>query len=602
MAADVRDLAYRDGVISYGRQLALGYAYLNGRGSLRAFVTSTGQQIQIRAQAPRQFASAYNAWVGRGVYDWPSLHIGNVEVNPGRIYDKLQMATNMGTGAKLAISAYHFKNIAQEQLAAGLTLAFGELSRGELATALKEMGYTATVLPKLAEAHALGRRGQRQYLRLQDYGPEMATVVDLLTRANFRFTGRRHFGDIGGAGADVSQIGPLNNLFTAFRRGSAGLEQAGAVDQLGGPAGEHIVKTVAMLPIRSVGLMAKEVSMVMDTINHPLFDYLIPMQKNAAAMNELALYLRSHPYSTIEENLAATRRIVDSIDNRFGELNQDNLFWPRALKQLFGVCTVSIGWELGTIRAIFGGALSAARGMAQVFAGKSPTQWNTATRWLIGLPAAMALSNALTQWAISPIPVGQGGAGELLKDLFIGGRTGGHNMDGTPERRLQPGYVKEFFDWAYDASHTDNLLEAAGLYAKGKVNPTIQLLQAPFTGKEYFNWKNWYNPKKVDTKDQEDWHNGLVSHFFTKQGTVAPQWLQFLRLAERSFNPIVFQDQEKPGTGIGWWGRLLGDKPVPHYMIHDVTPSEGRGHSWLKAYGNPGEPRKSWTKTYGSGQ
>lgn len=587
-SADVRGLAYRDGVISFGNKLLPGSAYLNGRGSLKAVVTQGGKQLQMRAQAPKQFASAYNAWVGRGVYDWPSIPLpGGLEINPGRLYDKLQMAVNMTTGLKLSLSGYHFKNIAQEQLAAGMTQAFGHLAHGELDGALKEIGYTATVLPKLVDSHVLGRIGQRQYLGLDNYGPEMAHVVDLLTRANFRFTGRRHFGG-SASGVDVTQAGPLNNLFTALRKGSLALEHGDALSKVGGLPGESSLRRGLLAAPRAVELAAKELAFVGDTINHPLFDHLIPLQKNAAAMNEVSMWLRNNPYATKEAMLAAVRQIVDSIDYRFGELNQDNLFWPRALKQTFGLMTVSIGWELGTIMAFGTGGAQVGRGVGQLLHGKSPSAWNTTSaRWLMGFPAALALSNAIVQYATSPTPVGQGGPGEVLKDLFVGGRTGGANPDGSPERRLQPGYVKEFFDWAYDYAHTNNLLEAAGKYASGKANPAVQFGYGAITGNQWYNGHPWYQPHHVDTAANADWHSGLVSHFFTQQGQVAPQWLQFLRFAERSFNPIVLENEAKPGSNIGPVGRWLGDKPVPHYMIQDVSPTSGggRGHNWTKKYG-----------------
>ncbi len=586
---DVRHYAQTNGVLKYDNHLRPGKSFLKGESARRSTVLPNGQTINMRAQAPHQFASAYNSWVDKGVYDWQTRKIGPLEIVPGKVYDKLQGAVNVANGLKLAISAYHFKNIAQEQLAAGMTQAFGELktavktdSWDEFGRAMKSIGYTGSVLPRLAESHVLGRMGQRQYLGISDYGPEMEHVVDLLTRANYRFIGRRHFGGIT-SGIDVAQAGPLNNVFTALRKGSLALEQRQAVQRVAGLPGETLPTRIALAVPRAVELAAKELAFIGDSLNHPLFDHLIPMQKNAAAMNEVALYLRDHPNTTWEETIRATRQIVDSIDNRFGELNQDNLFWPRAMKQAFNLYTVSLGWELGTIRAIFGGSASIVHGAAQMFKGETPTAWGTNTRWLLGFPVAMAMSNAITQYLLSPTPVGQGGPVDLIKDLFLGGRTGGRNPDGTPERRLLPGYIKEFFDWAYDYQHTDNLLQAAALYAKGKANSGIQMAQSIFTGKKWFNWANVYNKTKPSTTDQEQWYNGLISHFFTETGTVAPQWLQYLRYAEEELAPIGVQvmKQGKPGSAIGTWGRLLGDKPVPSYMEKDVEPSSGgRGHTW----------------------
>ena len=586
--ADVRADAADLGIIQYGGERKPGWGELDGASAVR-----NGQ----RAQAPLAYASAYNDWVGRGVYDWKVRPIGDtgMSINPGTIYDNLQMMANGATGLKLAAGImYHSQAIIQETLASGAALAWGELTGGtwaDFGNGLKTLGFTMTILPQLVRTERIGAALKRQYEGTRDYGPEYEAVKNYLASANMRMGGRNRFGG-STSGLDVTNAGPMSNLFTAFSRGTALMEQSAAIRKVFGLPGESAALSTVLSGPRVLELAFKELGMVNDTLNHLPFDVVIPHLKMGVAGLEVARFLRKNPMATHEETMKATRGIVDSVDNRLGELNQDNLFWARGLKQAFNLYTVSLGWELGTLRAFGGGAAKVVQGAGQLVTGKAPVAWNTTqARWMLGFPAALALTNAVAQYLTSPVPVGQGGFGEAMKDLFIGGRTGGTNPDGSPERRLSPGYEQVFFDGAYDWSHSARLLgptsdvrnplQAAGMFLKSKANPGVQIGQSIFTGKEWFNWHDVVS-KKPDGVSATDWSNGLLSHFFSSPGQIAPGWLQYLRYIENQTAPIFTQNQPKPGTAIGEVGRFLGDKPVPHYIEQDTdpAPSGGRGRTY----------------------
>src|ERR1017187_3353783 len=48
------------------------------------------------------------------------------------------------------------------------------------------------------------------------------------------------------------------------------------------------------------------------------------------------------------------RKVVDSVENRFGEMNFDNLFWNRTWKTALQLAFRSVTWKLGTAREITG--------------------------------------------------------------------------------------------------------------------------------------------------------------------------------------------------------------------------------------------------------
>ena len=348
--ADVRADGVSHGVITYGEKLEPGNGFLNGTNAI------VGGQ---RAQAPLAYSSAYNYWVGRGVYDWPVKPIGDtgMTVNPGKIYDKVQMAVNGATGLKLALGVlYHSKAIIQETLASGAALAWGELTEGTwegFKEGLKTAGYTATILPQLIRTLRIGANLEKQYNRTADFGPQYEAIKNYLVSANMRMGGRRAFGGVT-SGADITNAGPMNNLFTAYKRGSIMLEQSDAIRKVFGLPDESALKSTVLSGPRILELAFKELGMVNDTLNHLPFDVGIPHLKMGVAALEVDRYLRRYPTATHEETMKKVRDIVDSVDNRLGELNQDNLFWNRGVKQaiqsLYSFTWLGIGYASGIRR------------------------------------------------------------------------------------------------------------------------------------------------------------------------------------------------------------------------------------------------------------
>jgi hypothetical protein len=58
-----------------------------------------------------------------------------------------------------------------------------------------------------------------------------------------------------------------------------------------------------------------------------------------------------------DDDRKALARAWDSVDNRLGQLVYDNLFWDKTLKDLAMASVRSVGWNLGTIRELGGGAI-----------------------------------------------------------------------------------------------------------------------------------------------------------------------------------------------------------------------------------------------------
>jgi hypothetical protein len=90
-----------------------------------------------------------------------------------------------------------------------------------------------------------------------------------------------------------------------------------------------------------------------DKVMHPLFEVFIPNVKLGFFLAEYNLAKEEYSdrlASGEMTHLQLARKIVDSLDNRFGELNFDNLFWGRTFKTTMQLAFRSVTWRLGNWR------------------------------------------------------------------------------------------------------------------------------------------------------------------------------------------------------------------------------------------------------------
>jgi hypothetical protein len=522
----------------------------------------------MRAYAPGGFASKYNSWVGRGFYDWGR----DYGIDVGAAYDKLQIATSLMTGFKLAISGFHAMNIAQEAAAAGLAKALGHLSHGEFLRFAGELALSVPIIPKVIQQRIKGKRIQKLYQETRGieyrvsgepmrspnsllYGDnilvsnstrEERAIVDLLVRANAQFIGRGQEYMIGGMG----QKGPLPHFGFAFKPSTHATwraEHAQAARDVIGHSDEAVAKRVVASIPRGIRFVADEAASVTNMIMAPLFDHTIPHIKIAASFDELAMWVRQHPDASFEEKMSVARRISDSMDNRFGEMVQDNMFWPRVLKQVFNAAVVSVGWEWGTLRA-FGGAVK-----ELLHAGDThlPDQhFMPHVRWLAGATATYALQNSYYQYFMTQQFPWE--TGTALQDMFQGGRTGGKTPQGQPERGRMPSVAKDVWN-AYELfggptatfAKTGNPLplgQAGVTWAMEKGNPFSQMVHEGVTGRDNFG-------NEIPTPGPND---------------KTPLWKRAEDYFLRQIDPIVFESikNRKAGTKIPVWQNFLGVAPL----------------------------------------
>jgi GNAT superfamily N-acetyltransferase len=203
----------------------------------------------------------------------------------------------------------------------------------------------------------------------------------------------------------------------------------------------------------------------------PVMEWWVPRLKLAAYLDLARLELRDLGEAPDELEL---RKVLgdawDSVDNRFGELVYDNLFWHRILKDAGMASVRALGWNVGTVREVAGAPLAQVRALLKpeprvrqtgerlepLTGERIPTYTVGREPWLthkgayfLALVFLSAVFGALYQkfhTGLNPgeLEDGDYDTGTALFDLWFP-RTGGTTSDGRPERASLPTYVKDVY-------------------------------------------------------------------------------------------------------------------------------------------------------------
>jgi hypothetical protein len=208
-----------------------------------------------------------------------------------------------------------------------------------------------------------------------------------------------------------------------------------------------------------------------------MFDKWIPSLKIASFLKDVETALKTDP-SLIDDQARrqiAFRRIAKSIDNRYGEMAYNTLFWNKMVKDLAVVNTLSLGWNLGFLREYGGGALDIGQFMRQGGKMQAIKEGKLDRPMFVLFYSAQALAYAgLMTWAFSGKP-----PQETIDYIYP--QTGGNDKDGKPNRANTMFYPREFYAVA---KH----IQAKGWFAGlseavlNKVAPMIGMVRDGATG------------------------------------------------------------------------------------------------------------------------
>jgi hypothetical protein len=282
------------------------------------------------------------------------------------------------------------------------------------------------------------------------------------------------------------------------------------------------------MPIKGIAALA-------ETLTTPIMEHYVPYLKMAAATDiarfELEKYQRRN--NGMSPTPPRLRKMmadaVDSIDNRFGQLTYDNLFWKRMVKAMLMISIMSVGWNLGTMRELAGGA----RDIASLRGGPS-----NRIAYLIAMNAIHAL------WAATYQKLMTGRNPSNVKDLVFP-QDGGYDERGHATRTSAPDYAKE--EWAWMNQPLDTLLN--------KVHPFASFILKLINNRDYWGSKI----RNLDDDFAE--RIGQIGHYIWNQ-ELAP-------LSVTNLNKMLERGEASPGKLIA---SQLGFSPTPAWI--DMSPAE----------------------------
>ena len=480
-----------------GFKIPPGYAPLKGRGATDA--------MGAQAYAPENWARVYNNYISRGFHD-----IGTGEY--GQAYDTARRASNAITALELGLSGFHALTMAKEGIVNGVSRGITELAKGHPIMAAKSVG--RGVASPIAGA-IKGRRIAQVYKGQSIGTPMQREITELMTEAGGRGAGFKHASDYEFSGA--------GSYVTAYKRAALKMEMLS----------DFTKAKTGVLP--AAGVAGKQIGRIMDTVAQPLFEKYIPYMKNAAFQENMESWLVRNPAATKPEKLAEARKIWDSIDNRFGEMVQDNVFWDKTLKQSAMLMLRSWSWTIGgVVREIGGGVRDYGR-----FA-KGSGEWTDKMSYVIALPMVDAGVNAVYQYLKTGEPPAD------VHDL-IAPRTGGVDIrNGEPERLQTPGYMKDVYGFID--------------------HPTQEALNKMSTGARMTG----EIISMMNGKGGADWRGDPILSPPDKEGawpTNVPRWLgEFAKYLSSTVGPISVRQYiqgKKEGSNLNAFEQALGVKTAP---------------------------------------
>ncbi|CAK0777608.1 hypothetical protein CCP3SC15_580001 [Gammaproteobacteria bacterium] len=295
---------------------------------------------------------------------------------------------------------------------------------------------------------------------------------------------------------------------------------------------------------------------IIDSLQYPMFHIWIPTLKIAAYARDVAVAMHLDP--TLANNAAKRvetfAQLRKSVDNRFGEMSYDTLFWQRQLKDVAVLTTLSLGWQMGFIREYGGGALDVGRAVAT----EKPLKQVAAaggldrTMFVASYTAGALMLSGIMSYLLS------GNKPEGL-DYFYP-QTGEKNPDGSPKRVNTPYYTREFAG-IYKHMQNEGVLPGLHKLVMNKASGVIGMTEEIFTGV-----------------------NGLGREIRDPDGTFFQKLSQTLAYELKSIQPISAQDRGPTRSTQEAVLSTTGFSPAPKYATE--TAAEGKiKATFLKYYG-----------------
>ena len=284
---------------------------------------------------------------------------------------------------------------------------------------------------------------------------------------------------------------------------------------------------------------------IIETTMVPLMEKYVPALKTASFFKMAQIRLvkelaagRSLTRLEIDRILADTANLMD---NRFGQMIYDNIFWKRTYRDLLIGSSLSLGWNLGTLREFGGAYLDVGKAVTNIAAGKPGNLISQRVLYHITYPLVVGTVGAILYKMFNDENP------QELKDYFYP-KTGAKNSDGSDERLQIPTMMKEFFA-THEAFRKRGAIKGPLTIAHHKLAPSWGMVAQMMENENYWGVK------------------------ITDAPVATQQWLKdygsfMLEFAEPiSFSSYGRQQSEKGRNILPF----LGFSPAPRYVTRTAT-------------------------------
>ena len=358
----------------------------------------------------------------------------NNALSPGlrgnKLFDIVRHSANMMNRLQLSIPGYHAIFVARDIMTSELARSAMRLSRGDVLGAGKS-ALGAMDPTRIVRQVSKGKKLQEAMLRGTN-DPALADMVNAWVTGGGR------------SGMDAFYRGTGSGGFLKAIKG--GYFGAAVKDV----AAQNGLSAVYKVPLK-----------MLETLSEPLMEDIVPRAKMGVFSDMAQDWLKANPAASQVEVRAAMQKIMDSVDNRMGEMVYDNLFWNKTLKDLAMVMTRSVGWNLGTVRELGGAGVDAARFV-------KGGGFTDRMAYAIAMPIMTGVQGAILTYLMT------GKGPQEAMDYFFP-PTGRTLASGAKERIALPGYDKDVMEYNEHPLAT----------VVGKVNPLMSSLQDLYNNRDY---------------------------------------------------------------------------------------------------------------------
>ena len=349
--------------------------------------TSPVTVIRGHYYAPAEAAKVFNNFVSKGI------------AGRSQIYDAANWMNQNLNALQLGISAFHASTTTMSAATSDVALGLQQLAAGKPFKAGVSLARGLSVAPSAIHTIVNGSLLLRQYLEPGSYAKMQKEAAALATAG-------------GRVRQNTLQLKPLEKIANAWRNGA-------------------VTEGLTSIP-----------GAILHTLVAPVMEFYVPRMKLGAfyAMAHDILDEADRHGWQPEKTRHAVQEAWDSIDNRFGQVVYDNLFWHKGTRDALQLATRSVGWNFGSVREIGGGAADTARAAAQAASGKMP-RVSPRMAFALALPMVSALVGGLLTYLWTGQPP------QNWKDYFYPKTANG-------ERHSIPGYMKDVFSFFHDPVRT----------------------------------------------------------------------------------------------------------------------------------------------------